>query len=113
MTAADYISALAALRIVQGQIGEFFEHFDLMLTPTVGVLPGPADQPSSRHENPFGGFVNTAGLPAIALPAGFSPEGLPIGFQLVGRFAADWHLVSMGLQYQRHHSWLDQWPPLR
>lgn len=113
MTAADYISALTALRIIQGQIGEFFEHFDLMLTPTVGVLPGPAEQPSSRHENAFGGFANTAGVPAIALPAGFSPEGLPIGFQLVGRFAADWHLVNMGLQYQQHHSWLGQWPSLR
>jgi aspartyl-tRNA(Asn)/glutamyl-tRNA(Gln) amidotransferase subunit A len=94
-------------------MGEFFEHFDLMLTPTVGVQPGPADQPSSPHENAFGGLANTAGVPAIALPAGFSPEGLPIGFQLVGRFGADWHLVNMGREYQQHHSWLEQWPSPR
>jgi aspartyl-tRNA(Asn)/glutamyl-tRNA(Gln) amidotransferase subunit A len=112
LTASDYIEVLDALRRLQGQIGTFFERYDLMLTPTVGVQPGPANQPSSKHENPFCGFANNAGVPAIALPGGFSPEGLPIGFQLTGRFGSDWKLIDVAREYERHHPWAHQWPPI-
>ncbi len=112
MTATDYIEVLNALRKIQGQIGEFFQNYDLILTPTVSVQPGPADEPSPKHENAFCGFANNASVPAIAIPAGFSPENLPIGFQLTGRFGSDWHLIDVARQYQQHYSWLDRWPRL-
>jgi aspartyl-tRNA(Asn)/glutamyl-tRNA(Gln) amidotransferase subunit A len=112
MTATDYIEAQNALRKIQGQIGKFFQNYDLMLTPTVSVQPGLARQPSSKHENAFCGFANNTSVPAIALPAGFSADELPIGFQLTGRFGADWHLIDIARQYQRSYSWLDKWPPL-
>jgi aspartyl-tRNA(Asn)/glutamyl-tRNA(Gln) amidotransferase subunit A len=83
-----------------------------MLTPTVAVQPGLAHQPSSKHENAFCGFANNTGVPAIALPAGFSADKLPIGFQLTARFGADWHLIDIARQYQRGYPWLEKWPPL-
>ena len=51
--------------------------------------------------------VNAAGLPAIALPGGFAADGMPIGFQLIGRPFADRTLVAVGEAFQRrtdHHA---------
>ena len=50
--------------------------------------------------------VNGAGLPAIALPGGFAPDGMPIGFQLIGRPFAERTLAAVGEAFQRvtdHH----------
>lgn len=50
--------------------------------------------------------INGAGLPAIALPGGFAADGLPIGFQLIGRPFAERTLIAVGEAFQRatdHH----------
>ena len=55
--------------------------------------------------------VNGAGLPAIALPGGFAPDGMPIGFQLVGRPFTERTLCAVGEAFQRvsdYHS-RDPW----
>lgn len=49
---------------------------------------------------------NYLGLPALALPAGFSPDGLPIGVQIVGPPFAEAALFEFGHGFQRvtdHH----------
>ncbi|HUA52682.1 MAG TPA: amidase [Candidatus Sulfotelmatobacter sp.] len=112
LSAADYIDALDALRQVQAQMGRFFETYDLMLSPVACQLPGPADVPAPAHYGAFTGVANTAGVPAVAIPAELSPDGLPIGFQLIGRFGADWPLLAMARQYELHHPWADRRPPL-
>ena len=50
--------------------------------------------------------VNAAGLPAIALPGGFAEDGMPIGFQIIGRPFADATLAAVGEAFQQrtdHH----------
>jgi aspartyl-tRNA(Asn)/glutamyl-tRNA(Gln) amidotransferase subunit A len=50
--------------------------------------------------------IDIAMLPALSLPAGLDSTGLPLGVQLVGRFAAEWTLVRIGLAFQEltaHH----------
>lgn len=50
--------------------------------------------------------IDIAMLPALSLPSGFDPEGLPLGMQLVGRFADEWTLLRIGHAYQTlttHH----------
>lgn len=45
-------------------------------------------------------------VPALSIPAGFDPAGLPLGVQLVGRFAQEWTLLRIGRAFQdvtRHH----------
>ena len=56
--------------------------------------------------------VNGAGLPAIALPGGFAPDGMPIGFQLIGRPFAERTLAAVGEAFQLatdHHVRAPQW----
>jgi aspartyl-tRNA(Asn)/glutamyl-tRNA(Gln) amidotransferase subunit A len=45
-------------------------------------------------------------LPALSVPAGFDPGGLPLGVQLLGRFGAEWTLLRIGHAFQQltgHH----------
>ena len=79
----------------------FFETFDLLLTPTLSVVPFPhlggAAGPSSVDGGPIEPFAgwhltypfNLTGQPAISIPCGFSSDGLPIGLQIAGRRHAD------------------------
>ena len=51
--------------------------------------------------------VNGAGLPSIALPGGFAADGLPVGFQVIGRPFAERTLASVGEAFQHltdHHA---------
>jgi len=45
--------------------------------------------------------ANLAGIPALALPAGFSSDGLPIGFQLMGPRFSEYTLFELGKNYHR------------
>ena len=46
--------------------------------------------------------VNLAYLPAIAVPSGFSQEGLPLGFQIIGKHGQDQQVCQVGYSFQEH-----------
>jgi hypothetical protein len=54
---------------------------------------------------PQGGTTCTlsavTGLPAISMPAGFTPDSLPIGVELLGRPFSDWRLVAFAYDYEQ------------
>ena len=45
-------------------------------------------------------LISVTGLPAISVPAGFTPDGLPVGLQLVGRRRADWPLLQVAHAFE-------------
>ena len=49
--------------------------------------------------------ANLAGLPGISVPCGFSGEGLPIGFQLMGRMFDEATLLRVADVYERSTDW--------
>ena len=51
---------------------------------------------------------NASGQPAIALPTGFDPNGLPIGIQLIGRPAAEATIVALAAQLEVAKPWSDR-----
>jgi aspartyl-tRNA(Asn)/glutamyl-tRNA(Gln) amidotransferase subunit A len=57
------------------------------------------------------GPVNLTGLPALALPCGFTRAGLPVGLQLIGRAFAEGDLLAAGHGYQRETDWHTRVPP--
>ena len=60
-----------------------------------------------RLSGPF----NLTGLPALALPCGFTGDGRPIGLQLAGRPFAEADVLAAGHAYQRVTDWHRRRPP--
>jgi aspartyl-tRNA(Asn)/glutamyl-tRNA(Gln) amidotransferase subunit A len=112
LTALDYQDALAGFREIYAQFARFFRGYDLMMTPSAGAMPWKAEEFGPPHHRAFTGIVNVAGLPGISIPAEPAPDGMPIGFQLVAPFGADWQLIAMARQYEAAHPWAKRWPTL-
>lgn len=55
---------------------------------------------------------NPVGVPALALPCGFTKSNLPIGMQIVGPMFSEDRLLNIGHQYQRATNWHLQVPKL-
>jgi aspartyl-tRNA(Asn)/glutamyl-tRNA(Gln) amidotransferase subunit A len=56
--------------------------------------------------------ANLAGLPAISVPCGFTPEGLPLGLQLTGRPFDEAMLLRIADSYERDTEWWTRQPPI-
>jgi aspartyl-tRNA(Asn)/glutamyl-tRNA(Gln) amidotransferase subunit A len=122
LTAADYVEALDAVVRMRAMFAEFFLGHDLIMTPSTAALPWPAEitHPDTIDGKPVGprghavftAFANAAGLPGVSIPCEPAKSGLPIGFQLVGRFGGDEDLLGVAAQYERAHPWADRWPPV-
>lgn len=54
---------------------------------------------------------NVTGQPAIAIPAGFTPDGLPLGVQLVGRPGDEVTIIALAAQIEAATSWTQRRPP--
>ena len=89
---------------MQAAVGRLFRTYDFILTPVTTALPGPADVAMKGDYTIFTAFANIAGVPAIEVPACLSPDGMPIGFQLTGRFGRDRDLLKVAYQFELQHS---------
>lgn len=122
LSAAQYLDALTEVAALRRRLAEMFASVDFLMTPTTAALPWPSSAvyPSvidGREAGPrahavFTAFVNAAGLPAITIPADPSADGLPIGFQLIGRPGADGELCAIARQFEAAHPWAERWPRL-
>jgi aspartyl-tRNA(Asn)/glutamyl-tRNA(Gln) amidotransferase subunit A len=76
----------------------------LVVTPTLGIVPPPADLDEPRERGAFVRFTfpfNALGWPALALPCGRTEDGLPVSLQLVGRAGDDELVLAAGLALER------------
>ena len=75
-----------------------YDGFDVVLTPAAPfVAPAttpPIDTPDGEAKGLFTSIFNLTGAPAIVLPCGYDPSGLPIGLQLSSRRGRDMALLS-------------------
>ena len=102
---AYYSKAQQVKALICGQFEELFKKHDLVFLPT---SPTPAFKLGERLDDPIAMYLsdifttpaNIAGLPAISIPAGISPEGLPIGMQLVAGWGQESKLMrgAFGLE---------------
>ncbi|TAM68488.1 MAG: amidase [Microbacteriaceae bacterium] len=96
-SAADYINALYRRAEYTEHWLQFFEEYDILLTPTAQVTAFPLgqDTPATAGGLPVDPFfdawsamfypANLTGQPATSIPIGLSDQGLPIGIQAMGR----------------------------
>jgi len=86
---AYYTKAQKVRTLIKNDFDEAFNKVDVMLTPATpsdAFAPGEITDPVQMYLNDiFTVTVNMAGLPGIAIPAGLSEQGLPLGLQLIGK----------------------------
>jgi amidase len=57
-------------------------------------------------------YISVVGNPAISVPAGFTPEGLPIGLQMVGRHRAEWPVLQLANAFEQSTGVGKRRPPI-
>ncbi|MCL2088325.1 MAG: Asp-tRNA(Asn)/Glu-tRNA(Gln) amidotransferase subunit GatA [Oscillospiraceae bacterium] len=106
---AYYKKALQARALIKDAYDRLFRKYDMILSP---VAPTTAYKIGQNIDDPIKMYmgdiytvsVNLAGLPAVALPCGFDPQGLPVGFQLIGDAFSEKKLVDAARVYQNRHT---------
>ena len=100
-----------------------FDRYDALLAPTAQVWP--FDMNAAYPTQIAGQKMDTyhrwmvmipaslIGLPALAVPAGFGANGLPMGLQLIGRHGADQILLLLAETYHQRTLWPQKHPPKR
>jgi aspartyl-tRNA(Asn)/glutamyl-tRNA(Gln) amidotransferase subunit A len=108
LTAADYTQAQRFRSYFRRTLAELLTSYDVLITPT-WPTPAPrsdAMSPEAQLSNPsFTGPWNLAGLPAAAVPCGFSSTGLPLSMQIIGNPFAEGTVLKVADAYQRLTDW--------
>lgn len=113
--AQDYIRALRIRGKVARIADEVMSGYDAVVGPTRAVTATPIDQDfrgvvAGTARDTLGAVGNSAGLPAISVPSGFSDEGLPTGIQFMGRAYDENRILAVARAYQSLTDWHTQHP---
>ncbi|MDH2429751.1 amidase [Sphaerisporangium sp. TRM90804] len=110
-TAPQFLQAQADLQTATRFGYLVMNEYDAVLSPTVTLPPVPVgwfedvedpEETFLRMERfaPFAATYNVSGQPAVNLPLHWTPEGLPIGVMLAGRFGGESTLISLSAQVE-------------
>jgi aspartyl-tRNA(Asn)/glutamyl-tRNA(Gln) amidotransferase subunit A len=114
-TGAEYVQAMRVRERLRHEMLDVLREVDVLATPT---SPRPAPTFAAMWD-PSLGFprsntppFNLSGLPALALPCGFSSAGLPLSLQLAGRPFDEATVLRVGHAYQQATDWHRRRPPV-
>ncbi|MCU1665522.1 MAG: Aspartyl-tRNA(Asn)/glutamyl-tRNA(Gln) amidotransferase subunit [Pseudonocardia sp.] len=114
-TAGDVAQAQRFRMMWSRLVARAFEKYDVMITPSA---PAPAEKASEmtvsrRLLTPnYTGHWNLTGLPAVAVPVGFSTAGLPLSMQVIGKPFAEATVLKVADALQRITDWHLAVPPV-
>lgn len=112
LTGEDVARAYRMRTALGDRMRRFFETYDVLVMPVSQVPPFPADQEypadvDGREQSTYldwmrsAYFITVTGCPAMSVPAGFTPEGLPVGIQLVTRHSGERRLLEIAHAYEQ------------
>jgi aspartyl-tRNA(Asn)/glutamyl-tRNA(Gln) amidotransferase subunit A len=115
LSAVEYVEDRAEKLAFWDTVRPLFERYDLLLTPTLSVAAFPVERlnPESYPQHawdwfPWASFsypFNFTQQPAASVPAGFTPAGLPVGLQIVGRRFADLTVLQAARAFETARPW--------
>ena len=90
----------------------FFDRYDVLLAPTTQVLPFPVEveyptEIAGVHQDDYLEWmrsctlISATGCPALSVPGGFTPDGLPVGLQVIGAPRADRRVLEAGHAFEQ------------
>jgi amidase len=111
LTMAEIAKAEMQRTELYHRVRQFMERYEFFVLPVSQVPPFDVNQP---YPNEIAGvkmatyidwmkscyYISLVGNPAMSVPAGFTPEGLPVGIQIVARHHDDWGLLQMGHAFE-------------
>ncbi len=123
-TATDYVRSLELIHAVGRSVARFFERYDLLVTPATASPPRrlPVVDLNMRNveainslmlpDHCFLSLFNCAGTPAASIPWTQTPDGLPLGVQLVTPFGDEATLFQVAARIEEARPWMTQRPSL-
>ena len=113
---AFYLKALQVRTLMRRDYDRAFEQVDVIAMPTSPTPPfklgeKTADPLQMYLADIFTVSANLAGLPGISVPGGFA-DGLPLGFQLIGRMFDEATLLRVADVFERATPWHERTPPI-
>src|SRR5438093_5984210 len=124
LSAADYVRATQAAHRLGRQMAAFHGQWDVLLTPGLATAPPKLGWIDMMLEDvgeywrrvfafsPFTVWFNLTGQPAIMLPLGQSPDGLPVAVQCVARYGDEATLFRLASQLEAARPWIGRRPAL-
>jgi amidase len=111
-SAADIAKAESQRTAIFHRMRQFLQKYDFFVCPVNQLPPFPVDQP---YPSEIAGvkmtnyldwmkscyYITLTTHPAISVPAGFTPEGLPVGIQIVGRYREDFSVLQLAHAFEQ------------
>jgi amidase len=104
------------------RVNAIFDHCDVLVMPVMGGTALPIRRWEGKGAlqtvlgmsrfYPYCVPWNHLGNPAMAVPAGFSPDGMPLSIQVIGRRGDEATLLSLAAQIEAERPWGDRRPPI-
>jgi aspartyl-tRNA(Asn)/glutamyl-tRNA(Gln) amidotransferase subunit A len=116
LTARDYLRAQRARTLICEELHLALQQVDALILPVTPGTPGGGSyamegtdvkvkKGSFAHGAAYTAPFNLTGSPTLAIPCGFTRQGMPIGLQLVGRPFQEDTLIAAGHGYQSVTDW--------
>ena len=123
LLATHYLQAQRYRTLLRNEFLEAFDKVDIFLCPTLPFAATPVGAMTVVIENgieedmlsaimQYTGVPSLTGLPALAVPCGFDPDGLPVGMQLIGKPFDEATLFRVGVAYQALTDFHHKAPPI-
>ncbi|MFG1944523.1 amidase [Nonomuraea sp. NPDC048826] len=123
VTGADLARAETARSRLYQRMAAFFDTYDVLIAPVSQVPPFPVEEPYVRAINGVelpdyltwmrsAYWVSVLHAPAASVPAGFTPSGLPVGVQIIGRPFADARVLRVARAFEQATGHATHRPPL-
>jgi amidase len=101
---------------------QFFARYDFLLCPVTQVMPFDVatEYPTEIDGRQLSSYldwmkscylISATTLPALSVPAGFGPSGLPVGLQIVGPYMGDWGVLQLAHAFERATRFAERRPP--
>jgi amidase len=112
LSAADVGRAELKRTALYHRVRSFMEQYEFLAAPVVQVPPFDVDTPwvSEINGQKLHTYldwmkscyhISATGLPALSVPCAFTPDGLPVGLQLIGRHQDELGLLQLGYAFQQ------------
>ena len=121
--AAEGWLAWAQVQKASYALGEFFEHYDILLSPVLSAPPvklgtfslDKGEESLVEQVTNYVGYTpvfNTSGFPAMSVPLHWNEAGMPIGVHFGAGFGAEGLLFRLAGQLEQARPWADKRPGL-